>query len=38
MVTKLFEDSRRKFIWVEISFFSMWWEGASEEQKARVKK
>lgn len=38
MVTKLYEDSRRKFIWAEISFFAMWWEGASEEQKSRVKR
>lgn len=38
MVEKLYEDSRRKFIWAEISFFSMWWEGASDEHKNRVKR
>ncbi|XP_034249440.1 alpha-mannosidase 2 [Thrips palmi] len=38
MVTKLYEDSKRKFIWAEISFFAMWWEGTSEEQRVKVKR
>ncbi|KAF7264976.1 hypothetical protein GWI33_021784, partial [Rhynchophorus ferrugineus] len=38
MIVKLAEDARRKFIWAEISFFSMWWEELEKEQKEVVKR
>ncbi|XP_015433271.1 PREDICTED: alpha-mannosidase 2 [Dufourea novaeangliae] len=38
MVPKLVEDSRRKFIWAEISFFQLWWEDQSETTRTLVRR
>uniref|UniRef100_A0A8C6SNJ8 mannosyl-oligosaccharide 1,3-1,6-alpha-mannosidase n=1 Tax=Neogobius melanostomus TaxID=47308 RepID=A0A8C6SNJ8_9GOBI len=38
MVVKLAEDSRRKFIWSEISFFSKWWESADAQKQEATRK
>ncbi|XP_041356450.1 alpha-mannosidase 2x-like isoform X2 [Gigantopelta aegis] len=38
MVPKLEEDVRRKFIYAEISFFSLWWNEIDEAMRNRVKR
>ncbi|KAM4528259.1 alpha-mannosidase 2 isoform 2-T2 [Odontesthes bonariensis] len=38
MLVKLGEDSRRKMIWAEISFFSKWWNDIDEQKRAMVKR
>lgn len=38
MVTKLREDSRRRFIWAEVSFFALWWESIDNNAKQLVKR
>lgn len=38
MLAKLPEDPRRKFIWAEISYFSMWWDGLDEDEREKVKR
>ncbi|XP_003788972.1 alpha-mannosidase 2 isoform X1 [Otolemur garnettii] len=37
MVVKLAEDSRRKFIWSEISYLSKWWDIIDNQKKDAVK-
>lgn len=38
MVIKLQEDSKRKFVWAEISYFSKWWDGLDSQKKDAVKR
>ena len=38
MLVKLSEDKRRKFVWAEISFFSMWWDGLDAQSRESVKR
>ena len=38
VVAALTEDPRRTFIWAEISYFSLWWGDATQQQKEQAKK
>nr|XP_020478113.1 alpha-mannosidase 2 [Monopterus albus] len=38
MLVKLSQDSRRKMIWAEISYFSKWWNDIDEQKRAMVKR
>ncbi|KAM4809146.1 alpha-mannosidase 2 [Rhinophrynus dorsalis] len=38
MVVKLQEDSKRKFMWAEISYFSKWWDGIDNQKREAVKR
>ncbi|KAF7646151.1 hypothetical protein LDENG_00192410 [Lucifuga dentata] len=37
MLIKLSDDSRRKMIWAEVSYFSKWWDDIDEQKRRTVK-
>lgn len=37
VMRELLLDEKKKFSYVEMKFFSMWWENQSEEMKASVR-
>lgn len=38
MLTKLSEDSRRRMIWSEVSYFSKWWNDIDEQKREMVRR
>ena len=38
VVEALQDDSQKRFVWEEVSFLSKWWQQASDQQKAAVRK
>ncbi|XP_058854975.1 alpha-mannosidase 2x-like isoform X2 [Acipenser ruthenus] len=38
MLVKLKEDTRRKFIWSEVSFFAKWWESVDSQKRDAMRK
>jgi alpha-mannosidase II len=38
MLEKLRGNPTLKFVWAEISYFSMWWDSISDQDKADVKR
>ena len=38
IVMSLSEKPRRKFIWAETSYLSLWWQQASNEMKDKMRK
>ena len=38
VIAALTEDPRRTFIWAEISYFSLWWDDATQQQKEQANK
>lgn len=37
MVDKLLEDPKRKFIWAEVSYLSLWWAEVTENKRKKFK-